>query len=478
MASSELTDVDNGLIELFAGYNGLGIAVEAALDAEMVAYSEWDDGPAAILAHHYPTVPNLGDITLIDWDKLAADYARRRIHIKAISGGSPCQDLSLAGRRRGMTEGTRSNLWANMREGIAIIRPDYVVWENVRGALSAHAVSDADGDHTPHQRAELNRLEAAILDHERRAEQATTDEETEHHIGQAAKYLEQHEGLLGGAGSRHLRALGRVLGDLADLGYDCQWRGLRAADVGACHGRFRVFLLARRRDAPAAPDSRSLGSGESDLPADVRSAIHDRPAFPNKSDPGHLRSEPGNPAAQDPDVAAGSQRRITAPGQAAGGRTRPDAGGRSGALVADAGSATVGEHSGEPSAEEARTANCHGSCDTCGERHDRHWRETISRERAIDWGVYEPAIQRWERVTGRPAPRPTEPTGRDGAHRLSARLTEWMMGVTDGWITSTPGITRNTAIKAAGNGVVPQQAYAALRHMLMTYRTHPAYQAS
>jgi DNA (cytosine-5)-methyltransferase 1 len=53
-----------------------------------------------------------------------------------------------------------------------------------------------------------------------------------------------------------------------------------------------------------------------------------------------------------------------------------------------------------------------------------------------------------------------------------------MMGVTDGWITSTPGITRNTAIKAAGNGVVPQQAYAALRHMLMTYRTHPAYQAS
>jgi DNA (cytosine-5)-methyltransferase 1 len=51
-----------------------------------------------------------------------------------------------------------------------------------------------------------------------------------------------------------------------------------------------------------------------------------------------------------------------------------------------------------------------------------------------------------------------------------------MMGMPEGWITAVPGVTRNIALKAAGNGVVPQQAYAALRHMLMTYRTHPAYQ--
>ena len=46
-----------------------------------------------------------------------------------------------------------------------------------------------------------------------------------------------------------LRALGRVLGDLADLGYDARWYGLRAADVGAAHGRFRVFLAAVPADA-------------------------------------------------------------------------------------------------------------------------------------------------------------------------------------------------------------------------------------
>ena len=49
-----------------------------------------------------------------------------------------------------------------------------------------------------------------------------------------------------------LRALGRVLGDLADLGYDARWYGLRAADVGAAHGRFRIFLFATPADADVA----------------------------------------------------------------------------------------------------------------------------------------------------------------------------------------------------------------------------------
>jgi DNA (cytosine-5)-methyltransferase 1 len=45
-----------------------------------------------------------------------------------------------------------------------------------------------------------------------------------------------------------------------------------------------------------------------------------------------------------------------------------------------------------------------------------------------------------------------------------------MMGVPNGWIVDVPGITRNEALKAAGNGVVPQQAIAALRHMLAAQR--------
>lgn len=83
----------------------------------------------------------------------------------------------------------------------------------------------------------------------------------------------------------------------------------------------------------------------------------------------------------------------------------------------------------------------------------------------ISWGKFEPAIRRWEEALGRPAPAPTKPDGKDGAHRLSSAFTEWMMGVPEGWITGV-GLTRNEELKACGNGVVPQQAELALR-MLM-----------
>ena len=182
--------------ELCAGYGGLGLAVEEAFPgAELAWYSEFDPAPSKIMARHWPDAPNHGDMTAIDWAAVEP--------VDLISGGTPCQDLSHAGRRRGMTEGTRSNLWVAMREAIATIQPQYVVWENVRGAYSATADSD----------------------------------------------LEPCPGCMGDAGDREpvLRALGRVLGDLHELGFDAEWRGLRAADVGAPHGRFRVFVLAKRR---------------------------------------------------------------------------------------------------------------------------------------------------------------------------------------------------------------------------------------
>ena len=72
----------------------------------------------------------------MDWEQVEP--------VDIITGGSPCQDLSSAGKRAGMTEGTRSNLWVNMREAIATIQPRLVVWENVQGALSAEAYSSSD----------------------------------------------------------------------------------------------------------------------------------------------------------------------------------------------------------------------------------------------------------------------------------------------------------------------------------------------
>ena len=86
-------------------------------------------------------------------------------------------------------------------------------------------------------------------------------------------------------------------------------------------------------------------------------------------------------------------------------------------------------------------------------------------EKGTNWGKFEPAIRRWEETLGRPAPAPTQPDGKDGAHRLSAFFTEWMMGVPFGWITDC-GLTRNESLKACGNGVVPQQAELALRVLL------------
>jgi hypothetical protein len=86
-------------------------------------------------------------------------------------------------------------------------------------------------------------------------------------------------------------------------------------------------------------------------------------------------------------------------------------------------------------------------------------------EPITSWGKFEPAIRRWEQTLSRPAPAPTRPDGRDGNHRLSPEFTEWMMGLPDGWITDC-GLTRNEELKACGNGVVPQQAELALRHLL------------
>ncbi|MGW3206472.1 hypothetical protein [Streptomyces sp. NPDC001135] len=77
---------------------------------------------------------------------------------------------------------------------------------------------------------------------------------------------------------------------------------------------------------------------------------------------------------------------------------------------------------------------------------------------ATDGTDYGPAIRRWERVTGRPAPCPTEP-GTRGNRRLSPAFAEWMMGLPAGWVTAVPGIPRKNQLMILGNGVIPRQAH-------------------
>jgi DNA (cytosine-5)-methyltransferase 1 len=81
------------------------------------------------------------------------------------------------------------------------------------------------------------------------------------------------------------------------------------------------------------------------------------------------------------------------------------------------------------------------------------------------WGVYTAAVHRWERLLGRPAPVPRE-RGRNGQPRLNPAFVEWMQGLPDGHVTAVPGLTHGAQVRILGNGVVPQQAAAALTWLL------------
>ena len=93
------------------------------------------------------------------------------------------------------------------------------------------------------------------------------------------------------------------------------------------------------------------------------------------------------------------------------------------------------------------------------------WLSNQAQDMKTTWGKFEPAIRLWEKIIGREAPPATKPDGKDDNHRLNSAFAEWMMGLPKGWITDV-GLTRNEELKAAGNGVCPQQAELALRILL------------
>lgn len=119
---------------------------------------------------------------------------------------------------------------------------------------------------------------------------------------------------------------------------------------------------------------------------------------------------------------------------------------------------------GAPPKEESRTAP-HTSLR--GHHYDdRNGSWHPPEQSAYSWGEHEPAIRRWERILGRTAPPLTE-TGTRGQPRLSAACVEWMMGLPSGWVTDPHlGMPHTAQIRALGNGVVPQQATVAVRHLL------------
>ena len=341
---------------LFSGYGGLDYAVEQFFNAETVWHCEWEDAPSRILEARYPDVPNYRDVSKVDWSLVEP--------VDILTGGFPCQDVSLAGSRRGLAEGTRSGLWSEFAKAIEVLKPRLVVIENVRGLLSARAGSDV--------------------------------EQCAWCMGEA------------GDGEPVLRALGAVLGSLADLGYDARWEGVRAADAGAPHNRFRVFIVAypsggREWGGALSPEMARAKGQTLRLTGQIIDLVEPdrlpKPLFPTPNTMDHLPPRSVEKLAES---------RERTPG----------------------GYANVRE-------------------------------VVINDVQGTKWGKFEPAIRRWEAVTGRKAPAPTKPDGKDGQHRLSSEFTEWMMGLDQGWVTGI-GLSRNDELKACGNGVVPQQALLAL----------------
>jgi len=367
---------------LFSGYGGLEQGVQSVLGGTVAWHSEIDPGACKILAHRYSDVPNLGDITAVDWSQVEP--------VDVLVGGFPCQDVSSAGLRKGLRPDTRSGLWAQFAHAINQLRPQLVVIENVRGLLSAEANCD----------------------------------------------VEPCPWCVGDADGVLLRALGAVLGDLADIRFDAEWQGVQASDVGAPHERFRAFVAAW----PIA-DAGRLGRERAGRSWNRWDGLAD-----------------------DDLVAPDSESHRRLEGRAESARII----GRSDAALGSDPAAADSDDDGRPRIGRELDFEC----DADGRRSTH----TL-------WGDYEPAIRRWEDLT-RPAPPPRESGGKNG-ERLSPRFVEWMQGLPDGWVTGPAiwdGMTdkkgrvltgrrlasarRDAQLKALGNGVVPQQAAAALRLLL------------
>ena len=122
--------------ELFAGAGGLSMGLEWA-GHECVWHAEIEPHARAVLRHRWPTVPLYGDVTQLDGKALVAAHGP----IDLLTGGSPCQDLSVAGKRAGL-EGERSGLFHQQVRLWRETGADVLLWENVMGALSSQGGAD------------------------------------------------------------------------------------------------------------------------------------------------------------------------------------------------------------------------------------------------------------------------------------------------------------------------------------------------
>ena len=209
-------------IELFAGVGMLGEGLRAGLgylgiQTRTVCYVEREAYAAAVLAARVQegsldAAPVWSDVTTFDAKRWAGA-------VDCVVAGFPCQDLSPAGQRAGL-DGARSGLFFEILRIARDCGAEWLFLENVAGIASATATA----------------------------------------VDEAEGALEE-------------RAAARVVGELADLGWDSEWITLSASDVGASHGRQRWFCLAKKMADPHS-SGRIRERGERTRGAEVESTGH------------------------------------------------------------------------------------------------------------------------------------------------------------------------------------------------------------
>jgi len=333
---------------LCTGVGGLDLAAHHLWgDVDVRWVSEIDVDASEVLAARWSDVPNVGDITTVDPDRLDP--------VDVITAGFPCQPVSQAGRRRGADDDRW--LWPHVARIVDAMRPATVIIENVPGLVTIDGGS-----------------------------------------------------LFGG-----------IVDNLQRLGYKVGWTVMAAAEIGACHRRRRVFVVASTADTPPPlTASGPVGGGV-----------------------GRLMPTPTASDHRGPDLAR---------------RHRPRSGGDDLCTVVERLLPT-------PVARDARGGR--NATRIRGPESTGHLGRTLCDVAFADWwGEYRDAIGRHERALGRPAPPPVVETARSRG-RLNPRFTEWMMMLPDGWVCDIVD-RRAAALRLLGNAVVPAQAAEAVRRILGT----------
>ncbi len=225
------------------GIGGLDLATAAHFGADVVWHCEFDAAPSKVLEHHFPGVPNHGDIKNTDWSQVAP--------VDIVTAGYPCQPFSTAGQRKGSDD--ERHLWPVIRDAIGHLRPRFVVLENVRGHLSlgfADVLADLAGlgfdaewccfrssdVGAPHRRERLYvvamsadadgiRSDRAGGSRDRWAEFADSSQSVTVHWGEFGPAVERWERLTGTVSPAPLDEEGRLAPALAEwmMGYPAGW---------------------------------------------------------------------------------------------------------------------------------------------------------------------------------------------------------------------------------------------------------------